>query len=350
MPNTFNASVIASGAFPLGTGVNNINDSSEIVGVGDSMIPFVFSTRPQVTILNRLPPLPVAAPHPEGEAICINNSGDIVGYSQTLDSNGRVVKRATLWNMLQNRIEDLGTLYPAANNPGIFIGNSTAHAINDNGIVVGESDTTGGQTHGFILDTRNPNSAMVDIGSLLPPTMSGAVYESWAYDINNNGDVVGQATAVDSGGNTVLRAFLLKFGSATMLDLGTHIPDPNQAGFFKGQSRAFAINDSGTIVGMSDIQSGPSVPTIFASQSSNALVAISQQDGAALDVNSSDIVVGYHGDPELGFVFDLASALIDLTSTVTMPAQIASIERGVSINAQSQIIANADNGISLLIT
>src|SRR5690349_21815584 len=72
------------------------------------------------------------------------------------------------------RIVDLGTL------PGHT--SSLAHAINNDGLIVGESFDSDGNPHGFLWE----NGSMIDLGTL------GGVF-SQAEAINDRGQIVGNA-------------------------------------------------------------------------------------------------------------------------------------------------------------
>jgi probable HAF family extracellular repeat protein len=106
-------------------------------------------------------------------------------------------------------MQDLGTLGGA---------NSYATAINNSGQIVGYSDTAAGAQHAFLYTS----GAMQDIG-----TLGGA--NSYANSINSSGQIVGYAnTATDA-----YNAFV--YTNGVMQDLGA--------------GTAYAINDSGQIVG-----------------------------------------------------------------------------------------------------
>jgi len=79
--------------------------------------------------------------------------------------------------------------------------------INNSGDVVGKSQTESGEFHGFIYRS----GSLTDIGVLA----GGG--QSFAYGINNRGDVVG---AADSGGT--LHAVLYEKG--VLIDLNSLIP------------------------------------------------------------------------------------------------------------------------------
>jgi probable HAF family extracellular repeat protein len=111
------------------------------------------------------------------EAQDINDIGLVVGNSYT---TGDAEYRATLWN--GSGPIDLGTLGGT---------NSVAHAINVAGIVVGYSGTSGNTaTHATLWD----GTAVVDLNTLLD---ASTISDGWvllhAYDINDNGWIVGIA-------------------------------------------------------------------------------------------------------------------------------------------------------------
>lgn len=107
--------------------------------------------------------------------------------------------RATLWTQGQPTV--LGTLGGA---------DSYGTALNDSGVVVGNSSTTSGLPHAFVFQ----NGAMRDLGTL------GGQY-SYANGINNAGDIVGSSWIA---GDTASHAFLYTDGK--MLDLNTVAPMP----------------------------------------------------------------------------------------------------------------------------
>ncbi len=136
----------------------------------------------------------------------INKTGQLVGTS---------ANHAFLWS--NGVMTDLGTLG----------GNmSLAHAINDQGMVVGEASTASGEMHAFIWQ----NGVMKDLG------VAGET--SAAQGINSKGDIVGVAFAKNVRGGAVLWSG----GQRQFIgDLG-----PSGSG-----SRAISINDKGQIAGVS---------------------------------------------------------------------------------------------------
>jgi len=143
----------------------------------------------------------------------INNNGMIVGWSLNSAGDTRAIRWAP-----DGKKRSLGTLGGR---------NSEATAINDFGVIVGWSETLSGQRHAFKWE----NSVMTDLG-----TMGGAW--SGAYDINRGGAIVGYSE-VPSG-----ERHAFKWKTGVFKDLGT------RSGSYEGQfSIATAVNTKGQIVG-----------------------------------------------------------------------------------------------------
>lgn len=159
-------------------------------------------------------------------AIAIGPDGRIVGSS---DIAGDGATHACLWR--NGVVRDLGTLGGQR---------SEAHAVNTSGMVVGYSDQTSGPPRAclFQLDGADNVVARTNLGALSPAA------ESFAYGVNEAGDVVGE-----SGG----RAFIRPAGSAAMVDLNTRISPASGWSL----AVAMAINDSGRIVGWGDRDGRP---------------------------------------------------------------------------------------------
>jgi len=121
-------------------------------------------------------------------------------------------------------LTDLGTLGGQA---------SRGEAINDQGWVVGESETVGGETRAFLW---KPGGKMRSLG-----TLGGNV--SRAFAINNQGWVVGESTTSDQ----TTRAFLWTEEDGMK---------PLSSGDGIRFSAAYAINDRGQVVGTQENQDG----------------------------------------------------------------------------------------------
>lgn len=164
----------------------------------------------------------VLEPLPGGDQITakdVNASGQAVG-SSNLKTNG-LATRGFLWS--NGTTTDLGVLGASPYLPEESGGKSSrANAINDAGQIVGNTMTNSGVGHAFLYE----NGVMKDLGSLL---VGGNDSSSEAFDVNNNGQAVGE-----SGGQAVL----FENGSVTTL----------------GAGKALVINDRGTIAGINILQ------------------------------------------------------------------------------------------------
>jgi len=150
-------------------------------------------------------------------AHAVNREGQIVGESST-NSTASVI-HAVLWD--NSSKVDLGVL------SGNY---SSASAINSSGIIVGESSVEG---------TTNVQ-AFIYTNSITPLGTLGGDY-STAKSINDAGVVVGESTEVTAG-ITNLQAFIYQNGS--MNSLGAHA-----AVLGADSSSASAINNQGQLVG-----------------------------------------------------------------------------------------------------
>ena len=125
-------------------------------------------------------------------AYLINGRGQIAGWSDTgaVDANDRPIKHASLWQ--NGKVTDLGTL-GGETNVSSHERLSSAYAMNERGLIVGESQTKSGASHAFVWQ----NGKIVDLG-----TLGGKESGSWA--INNHNQVVGWATTKNGQQHAVL--------------------------------------------------------------------------------------------------------------------------------------------------
>jgi probable HAF family extracellular repeat protein len=188
------------------TGTNNAGQIASGVVVGGVYVPAILDSKTgEITLTGSLGG--GVTPYGfNGVATSVNNVGNAVGYSY-IDSINR---HAFLYS--SNVITDIGS----------FGGYSAALAINGADLIVGFSSAEiNGVAHAFVYT----DGVMTDIH---PAT------ESYAMDVNNPGQVVGDFLTADQ---SAFHAFLYSTGNFT--DLGS-------AG--SPETVAFAINDPGQVV------------------------------------------------------------------------------------------------------
>ncbi len=204
------------------TAGRGINDDNLVVGYSETAAdePHAFSLAfGTTTTLTDLGVLPGGS---RSAAMAVNADGVAVGYS----SSSEAIERATRWD--DGSPTDLGA-FPGAS----ATTKSYALAANDlvSPQIVGWSygSLAGGNPHAFILK----DGTMTDLG-----TLTGGDW-SEAFDVNDDGDVVGWARTADS----YMHAVLWVDGVITDLNTVTGIP----AGWVLAEARG--INNGGQIVG-----------------------------------------------------------------------------------------------------
>lgn len=174
-------------------------------------------------------------------------------------------------------VTDLGSIGSGSLTGGV----TTPYAINNLGQVVGQSKLSNDSTyHAFLYD----QGTMRDLG-----TLGGS--NSIAYDINDNGLVVG--TAMIAGGS--YRAFRTAPNAA--ID-----PATDNLGLLNGttSSTARGINQAGQVVGYSEYSSGyglgfRTAPGSSIDPTGSSIGAFSSGWSVAYGINSSGRAVGYSG-------------------------------------------------------
>lgn len=222
------------------TAAHAINNAGQIVG--ETRLEPDFTVRHAFIfedgVASDLGALPAVPGTDDSVALSINDIGQIVGVSTTFVEGVatpaflHTVEHAFLYE--NGVMRDLGTLGKfCRDDPEIgerCLDHSTATDINNHGIVVGFSTTPAaeGQTHAFVTDGQSAS----DLG-----TLGGS--GSWAYGVNDSGQVVGSSLNAEEQ----YTPFLIDRG--VMYDLNTLIREPTGPLPFA----AYAINNFGQIVG-----------------------------------------------------------------------------------------------------
>ncbi len=192
-----------------GSSAFGINDDGMIVGSSTGLDGSVYATVWQDGNPTLLPALPGDL---QSTALDVNNSGHIVGWSGSPDA----VQSAVLWE--DGKVTALGEL------PDHIV--STAFGINSDGQVVGVSSST---SAALPVVWDNGNVSELD----LPTGYAWAI----AFGISDTGAITGTTGGSDGDSFAVVWAS----GEATILN---PLPD-------HGASGAYAVNDSGQVVGWS---------------------------------------------------------------------------------------------------
>jgi probable HAF family extracellular repeat protein len=208
-----------------------------------------------------------------GVALAINEAAQVVGYD--FNAPGFPFNEAVLWD--HGTAKDIGVLFE---DPVNFVGQSTATAINDSGVVVGSSTTAppaGASSNGFPPQhafSWQAGGKMTDLGAL---AIGSSSESSQANAISPSGIIVGQS--VTAAGFT----HAVQFQSGKVIDLGA-LEGAN------GTSEALATNDT-EIVGDSE---GDAVS--WKGGKIATLPTVGGTGGSASSINASGQIVGFSVD------------------------------------------------------
>jgi probable HAF family extracellular repeat protein len=160
----------------------------------------------------------------------INAAGEVAGYADFPAGHD-----AARWSA-DGFVTELGNL----GHEGV------ARAINDNGLVIGESWTA---DYDRLLPVRWSGTTPTPL-PLRPGDLAGA-----AYGVNNRGVIVGISRTTNFG-----RGHAVMWRNGKVIDLGTLGDQASQA---SRSSRATAINNDGAIVGRSDVDGAGSSHAVW---------------------------------------------------------------------------------------
>ena len=184
----------------LGSGTGRASWGNAINGAGQVAVAIVWGEgldyRESAAVWNGAgaPTLLAGAAGGSSVANDINDQGQVAG---TAFGTGATSTHAVVWNA--GVLTDLGVLDPSL--PGNF---SEAYAINELGQVVGRSFSDSEQHY---RATLWESGSVIDLTSFLDPTLVQAGWRlTEAFDINENGEIVGTALNLDNGQE---HAFLL---------------------------------------------------------------------------------------------------------------------------------------------
>jgi probable HAF family extracellular repeat protein len=201
------------------------------------------------------------------KANAINSSGQIAGTATTATGTPHAF-------FYDGQMHDLGSL--------LTNGSSSGFGLNDTGTVVGQSSAPGASV-AFYFDTGAQGAVMVDMGTLT----NGSGQGSTAFAINNQGVIVGNSYH----GNGLNPNGFRYFGG-TMQGLGDLEHTVNGV-YYSG---ALAVNNNGVVAGEAQDTSGTYHAFIDSGTMMGLPLLAGDSGSDAYAINSSDVVVGQTGD------------------------------------------------------
>ena len=248
----------------------------------------------------------------------INNSGEVVGYSET------AAGKTHAFLYIGGTMRDLGTLGDSE---------TYAHRITDSGIVLGHLRNAIGRYRPFITSIGSP---LFDLSSL-DHSLEGPV--SAASGINNSGQVVSYRH-IPKGGHSGLQKRAFLYSDHKIIDLGT---------FGGADSFATAVNDSGQVVGyFSPTRDVAYTPYRAFLLSGGTVIHLGNLGGRVtvpVDINNSGQVVGHAQLPSgetHAFLYS-GGMMRDLG---TLPGGIQSFAYG--INSCGQVVGASNSAAARL--
>lgn len=300
-----------------------IGDESQAVGnarIGDHDRAFLWLAKPHHNLNAGVNDLGTLPGDTDAAAWDINHWGQIVGSSW-----GSSVARAFIW--LPEA--DYGTAAGMHELDSPYVA-SWARAVNDAGQAAGDSRSVPSDpaTNQAILWQYDWEAGTWDIVELPAPT--GGL-SCGAHDLNNAGEVIGWYTASGGEKHAVVWAFDDDLGTWQPTDLG--------------QGEAFAVNDSGTVVGYIVSTEGQQTSGQWTcTQRDRASYTWDPilQEARAYAVNDSGQIVGESGDQAFLYLpkamYGLAAGVHILDTELYPAASCWSFTLGRDINNAGQIV------------
>jgi probable HAF family extracellular repeat protein len=256
----------------------------------------------------------------ESQAWAINNAGVVTGNS---DGVPLFPPRAFRWS-LATGIEDLGSLTPD------FAHSSFGSALNEAGVIAGESDTPDYHRHAF---TWTRTGGLVDIEPL-------TTYDSLVVAVGAKGEVAGNYVGPASG--FLYHPFLWTTATG-LVDLGT-----------LGGTEAFVLSMTPDlqIAGLIDTPDGYQRAMSWTRAAGmRNLGTLGGLSSRAIDINTRGQIVGYSlngvGDSR-GFVWTAKAGMVDLNSRLRAAPPGLVVDDALSINDSGAIVASSNAGLVLL--
>jgi len=249
----------------------------------------------------------------------INSTNQMTGfYTYKASSSGGNVQVASIFNSDKS--------YATISNPAGYM-MSVGNAINNNGVVVGYSTKTSGTSDAataFIYDQTN--GSRVIPGATVGTVVNNVVQQSKATAINNSGLVTGFSYSSAAANN---RAFIYDPSTATPFSyIGT-----------LGGSTSYGtgINDSGAVVGYSNLLSGVQHGFLYTNGNMTDLGALGGvgNTSQANAINNKGVIVGTSNN--LAFVYE-NNQMFDLNTLIGPASSGFLLTNATGINNLGQIV------------